>query len=230
MRAEDLPAYCGEVRHLREANRGRLRVHLSLEFDYIPERLPALWALIAPFTFDYLIGSVHFVGLDAAGAPWPYDLTRRGFERGLSTLYDNNIRRLVGAYYERVRSLAAWGRSAIVGHIDRIKMWNRNSEYFSEDEDWYRREVSATLKACARTGVIVEFNTTGWRHAARSPYPSPWVLRRCLKMDIPIVVTTDAHTPSRVTESHDRAEALLREVGCSSLAVLRGGVWRAEPV
>jgi len=229
MRAADLPAYCAEVERLRDANRGRLRVHLSLEFDYIPERLPELWALVAPFRFDHLIGSVHFVGLDTTGVPWAYDLTRRGFERGLRTLFGGDIRRLVGAYYERIRSLAAWGRVAIVGHIDRIKMWNRGSEYFNEDDVWYQQEVAATLRACAEAGVIIELNTTGWRHAARSPYPSPWILRRCLDLGIPLIVTTDAHTPSRITEFHPRAEALLREVGCSSLAVLRDGGWKMEP-
>jgi histidinol-phosphatase (PHP family) len=229
MRAELLPAYCAEVERLRAAYQGRLRVHLSLEFDYIPERLDELWAVVSPHQFDYLIGSVHFVGVDATGVPWPYDLTRRGFERGLRMLYGGDIRRLVVAYYERVRTLAAWGRAAIVGHIDRIKMWNRDSLYFNEDDVWYRREVTATLKACAQAHVIVELNTTGWRHAARTPYPSPWVLRQCLDMGIPVIVTTDAHTPSRVTEFHGRAEALLRELGCTELAVLRDGGWRVEP-
>lgn len=230
MRVENLPAYCAEVERLRAANRERLRVHLSLEFDYIPERLSELWAAVAPFTFDYLIGSVHFVGLDTTGVPWAYDLTRRGFERGLRTLYGGDIQRLVGAYYERVRSLAAWGRVAIIGHIDRIKMWNRDGMYFSEDAAWYRREVEATLQACKQAGVIIELNTTGWRHAARSPYPSPWILRRCLGLDIPLIVTTDAHAPSRITEFHPRAEALLREIGCTELAVLCDGEWRVEPL
>ena len=228
MRAQDLPAYRAEVERLRTANRGRLPVHLSLEFDYIPERLEELWAIVAPIRFDYLIGSIHFVGEHAAGAPWAYDLTRRGFEAGLRRYFGGDIRRLVGAYYERIRSLAAWGRVAIIGHIDRIKMWNRGSEYFDENDTWYRREVDATLQACAQAGVIVELNTTGWRHAPRSPYPSPWILRRCLGLKIPLIVTTDAHVPTRVTEYHPRAEALLREIGCTELAVLREGGWRME--
>ncbi len=230
MRAKDLPAYCAKVQRLREANRGRLRVHLSLEFDYLPEHHADLWELVAPYPFDYLIGSVHFVGHDVTGAPWAYDLTRRGFERGLRELHGGDIRRLVGAYYERIRGLAAWGRVAIVGHIDRVKRWNRDDRYFNEEDAWYRNEVEAALQVCARAGLIVELNTTGWRDAAQSPYPSPWIVRRCLKLGIPLVVTTDAHLPARVTGFHTEAEALLREAGCTSLTVLRDDGWRLEPI
>ena len=229
MRAGDLPAYCAEVQRLREAYRGRVRVHLSLEFDYIPEHHADLWALVASYPFDYLIGSVHFIGHDATGVPWAYDLTRRGFEHGLREYYGGDIRRLVGAYYERIRSLTTLGRVAIVGHVDRVQKWNTNNRYFNEEESWYRREVEATLQACARAGLIVELNTTGWRDAVKRPYPSPSILRRCLELKVPLVVTTDAHTPGRVTGFHAEAEALLREVGCTSLAVLRDGAWKTEP-
>jgi histidinol-phosphatase (PHP family) len=230
MRAADLQAYCAEIDRVRHAHRGRLRVHRALEFDYIPERHDALWALVAPVAFDYLIGSVHFVGEDTDGAPWACDLTRDGFERGLRSLYGGGIRRLVGAYYERVRSLAAWGRVAIVGHFDRIKKWNRDERYFKEDEPWYRHEVETAVAAVARAGLIVELNTVGWRNAVGQPYPSPWILRRCLEAGIRLVVTTDAHAPERVTEYHPQAQAVLNDVGCRDLAVLRDGTWVMSPV
>jgi histidinol-phosphatase (PHP family) len=230
MRAADLPAYGAEIDRVRDAHRDRLRVHRALEFDYIPERHDALWGLVAPVAFDYLIGSVHFVGEDDDGAPWACDLTREGFERGLRTRYGGDIRRLVGAYYERVRSLAAWGRVAIVGHFDRIKKWNRDERYFREDGPWYRREVEAALAAVARTGLIMELNTVGWRNDVGRPYPSPWILRRCLDLGIRLMVTTDAHAPERVNEYHAEAQAVLHEVGCRELAVLRDGEWMMEPV
>jgi len=232
MRAADLPAYCAEVAKLKETVQGRLRVHLALEFDFIPERHTELWALVEPYPFEYLIGSVHFVGANQDGVPWAVDLTRPGFETGLRQLFGGDIRRLVGAYYERVRSLAAWGadRVAIVGHIDRIKKWNADSVYFREDEPWYRREVEGALQACARAGLIVEINTVGYRNVVGHAYTSPWIARRCLELGIPLVVTTDAHAPARVTDFHAEAVALLRDIGCISLAVLRDDGWKVEPL
>lgn len=231
MRANDLPAYCAEVQRVKDAVRDRLRVHLGLEFDYIPERHAELWALIEPYPFEYLIGSVHFVGANEHGVPSPIDLTRQGFETVLRQLCGGNIRRLVGEYYERVRSLAAWGagRVAILGHIDRVKKWNADSVYFREEESWCRREVEGALQACARAGLIVEINTVGYRNAVGEAYTSPWIARRCLELGIPLVVTTDAHVPARVTDYHSEAAAVLREIGCRSLAVLRDDGWRMEP-
>jgi histidinol-phosphatase (PHP family) len=230
MRAELLPAYCAEVARLREANRDRLRVHLSLEFDYIPERDAELWALVEPYPFEYLIGSVHFIGEAEDGMPWAFDLSRRGFEAGLRRHFGGDIRRLVGAYYERIRGLTVWGRAVIVGHLDRIKKWNTDGRYFKEEETWYRREVEATLAACARAGLIVELNTIGWGNAVRDAYPSPWILRRAIELGIAIVVTTDAHAPRRVIGFHTEALARLQEVGCAGLAVLRDGDWHVEPL
>ena len=113
MNADRLPAYCAEVTRLKDVYRARLRVHLSLEFDYIPERHAELWSIVAPHAFDYLVGSVHFVGQDDRGIPWPVDLSRSGFEDGLMRYYGGDIRRLVGAYYEQVRRLIGWGARLI---------------------------------------------------------------------------------------------------------------------
>ncbi|MGQ0568264.1 MAG: histidinol-phosphatase, partial [Armatimonadota bacterium] len=187
------------------------------------------WALVASCSFDYLIGSVHFMVDDARATPWPIDLTRAAFEDGLRASFGGDIRGLVGAYYKRVRALVAWGRTPIVGHLDRIKKWNDHERYFREDEGWYRQTVHATLQACARAGAIVELNTVGWRNAVENCYPSPWILRQCLELGIPLIVTTDAHLPERVTDFDAAAETVLREIGCTELAVLDDeDGWRME--
>jgi histidinol-phosphatase (PHP family) len=240
MRVADLPAYCAEVERLRTAYRGRLRVHLSLELDYVPERQEALWAAVSRYRFDYLVGSVHFIGADAAGAPWAFDLTRDRFERGLREIFAGDVRALVAAYYERVRGLAAWsravttrpgaGRVAIAGHLDLIKIWNAGDRYFREDAAWYRDEVEAALQACARAGLIVEVNTAGWREGLGAPYPSPWIVRRCVDLEIPLVVTSDAHHAAQLTAGYADAEALLREVGARAVAALKDGEWVPAPL
>lgn len=225
---EDLPAYCAEIESARDAHAARVRVHLSLEFEFIPEMLNALWDLVAPYPFEYLIGSVHFIRMGPDGVPLPYDLSRRGFEEALADTFGGDPRAMVGEYYTRVRTMAAWGRIAIVGHLDRIKMWNSDNRYFDETEPWYRREVESTLDACAAAGVIVELNTSGWRHDGLAPYPSPWIVNRCVERRIPITVTADAHAPSRIASFYPEAEAVLREAGVTALSVFRDGEWVQE--
>jgi histidinol-phosphatase (PHP family) len=226
---ENLPAYCAEVARVRAAYEGRVRVHLSLEFEFIPELLDAVWAMVAPYPFEYLIGSVHFVRTGPDGVPLPFDLSRKGFEEALTETFGSDPRAIVGEYYSRMRALAAWGRTTIVGHLDRIKMWNRDNRYFDESEPWYRREVESTLEACAAAGLIVELNTSGWRHEVGIPYPSPWIVRRCVERRIPMTVTADTHIPERIAQFYPEAEAILREAGVTALSVLRDGRWVQDP-
>lgn len=228
LRAGDLPAYCAEVEGLRKSYADRLRVHLGTEFDFIPEYASPMWEIVAPFRFEFLIGGVHFLGHDAAGVPWAFDYTRQEFERGLREIFGGDARALGAKYYRRVRHLAEWGRVAILAHLDHINRWNNDGRYFSEDELWYRDEVEATLRACARSGLIVEVNTSGWRDSSAAPHPSPWIVRRCVEMEIPLVVTADAHQPEHIAAFYAEAEAMLREAGCSATAVLREEGWRME--
>ncbi len=243
MRAGELPAYCAEVARLKEAYSGRLRVHLGLEFDYIPEYLADLWAIVAQVRLDYMIAGVHFIGRDASGAPWAFDHTRAGFEKGLREIFGGDARALVRAYYARVRDLADWsqagarrgaagggagGRISILAHLDHIRRWNDGRRYFDEAAAWYRDEVETTLQSCARAGLIVEVNTAGWRSPSAEAHPSPWIIRRCRDLEIPLVVTADAHSPEHVASFYAEAEALLREAGCNATAVLREDGWRME--
>lgn len=59
-RAYDLERYVEAV--VQAPDRG-LPVKLGLEVDYVPGREEALREILAPYPWDYLLGSVHFVDL-----------------------------------------------------------------------------------------------------------------------------------------------------------------------
>ena len=59
---------------------------------------------------------------------------------------------------------------------------------FSEDDDWYKKELLATGKEIAKAGVVVEINTGGMaRGAINTPYPSLDFLSLLRKYDVPII-------------------------------------------
>ncbi len=238
MRHEELPAYCAGVRSLAEEHRGRLRVHLGFELDFLPEYVDEILVAAAGCDPDLLVVGVHHLGLEDGGVPVPFDCAREEFEYGLRTLFGGNIRGLVAEYYARVRALAEWATRAATGctvppilaHLDLAKRWNHDSMYFDEAASWYIGEVEATLEAVARAGLVVEVNTAGWRSGHGGPYPSGWIVRRCVDLEIPVVVTSDAHHPGQVAYSYARAEALLRDLGCTETAFLDEGGWQARPL
>ncbi|OFX32509.1 MAG: hypothetical protein A2Z07_02980 [Armatimonadetes bacterium RBG_16_67_12] len=192
----------------------------------MPECADQVWEMIAPYPFDYLIGSVHFVGTGAGGVPSAYDLSGRGFERGVKELFGGDIRQMVGEYYSRVRALVAWGRVAILGHLDRIKLWNRGNRHFDEDEPWYCNEVEAALRACAHAGIIVELNTSGWRHAVRvkrcCARPAVPALRCCVMVD-GASSPTDPDPTDPPGASKTRARSGTRRPGIASNEMKRHG-------
>jgi histidinol-phosphatase (PHP family) len=120
---------------------------------------------------------------------------------------------MIEDYYARIRMLLDLPKLRIIGHLDLIKRWNNNGVYFNEDEEWYQAAVDETLDAIAAAGHAVELNTSGWRKGLKDPFPSPAILAACGARDIPVLVTSDSHTPSDVSLFFDRAYALLGELG-----------------
>ncbi len=114
----------------------------------------------------------------------------------------------------------------IIGHLDKIKMQNLREPFFKEDEAWYRDEVMQTLEAIAKTDAVMEVNTRGlYKKRANETYPSKWVLEEALKLDIPVQINSDGHTPDEILGEFETAAELLLNVGYDSAVILIDGEW-----
>lgn len=232
MPLDKLPAYVGEVRGLAAEYRDRLPVYCGLELDYAPGLGEWYEREILPHGFDYFVGSVHYAGVDGDGVPWCVDEPGGRFAEGLQSGYGGDIRRALETYFALQREMAAARVPGldIVGHMDKVKMWNIGDVYFRDTEPWYRAAVEETLVAFKAAGLIVELNTAGLRREHGEPYPAPWVLARCRALDIPVMVNTDAHTPAHVAAQFPEAAAILRDVGITRVAAREGDGWVSRPV
>ena len=228
--ADQLDTYCAEVRRLQAAYADQIEIAMGTEIDVIPGIQDYYATTIATKGFDYYIGSVHFVGNEpATGVPWEFDAGPENFARGLQDWYGGNFRQLAEDFYAIARQVPNFIPGvAIVGHMDRIKRFNYDNQYFTEDAPWYRDAVEATLQVYADAGIIVELNTAGWRTRTNAPFPSPWVTDRCHALGIRMTINTDAHRPEHLNADHDRAIAQLRHAGYGEIWVRRAGQWVAE--
>ena len=251
---ESLSAYRAEVLQVRERYRDRIAVWLGLELDALPELAGYNRQLSAERRamsdewprpnsslsthrsalhggFDYCLGSVHFLGRDDQGMPWPLDESDGRFAALLAARYGGDIRALVEDYYRLIAGLATYPGVDIVGHLDRgAVLWNEGGRYFSEDAPWYRATVERALQALAAASKVVELSTAGWRKGLGAPFPAPWILRRCRDLGIRVTPCTDAHHPKQIAYCYDDALALLRETGYREIAVLdpASGQWVME--
>jgi histidinol-phosphatase (PHP family) len=223
-----LDEYREEIRRLRAALRGHLEIYLGLEMDYLPETPTIAFQRdqVLSMGWDYVIGSIHYLGHEAGGELWSTDVNRETFERGLSEIYHGDVRAYCDHYYATVRDLARDGRFTIIGHLDYTKRFNDSSRYYSDEAAWYRQMLDQTLTALAQAGMILELNAGGWRSPRQEAYPAAFILRRARELGVRVTVNSDAHRPENVGLDLDRGLAMVRAAGYTQVARLLTGGWR----
>ncbi len=226
MKREDMAAYLETIAALKEQYRGKLDIYRGLEVDFIPGVMGPHDETYRTLGLDYVIGSVHVIPDTETGEYRCVDYTTEEYEHLLSRVFENDITAMVHDYFERVRRMIDAGGFRILAHIDLIRKKNRNNRYYSEEEDWYRKETEETLEKTASAGIMIEMNTGGIaRGAMDSPYPGFRTLARACDMGIPIVLNSDAHRPEHIDFWFDEGRRMLYEAGYRKRRVLKKGEW-----
>lgn len=187
-----------------EAKDAGIPVKMGIEMDYIPGKEKEIEAFISRYPFDYIIGSVHWIG------DWGIDLAayKSEYER-------RNMEEVYRAYFDQVVTLADSGLFQFVGHIDLVKIFN----YRPDNARFLEEEYDRVVKALARSGTSIEISTAGLRKPVGEIYPDPKLLRKCYDAGVTIVLSSDAHEPLHVGYAYDEALSLARSVGYREIQV-----------
>jgi histidinol-phosphatase (PHP family) len=201
----DLEAYVSAV----VTARGRgLPVKLGLEVDYVPGREDETRELLAPYPWDYLLGSLHYIGsLGVDDEPRLVDAV--GVEEAWRL------------YFESLAAAAQSGLFDSLSHPDLIKIFGARAASF---------DYGPVVAAIADSGVAVEVSTAGLDKPVHELYPHPEFLAACRALDIPVTLASDAHTPDVVGRDFDRALELLRSAGYDTVTVFEQRRARQEPL
>ncbi|MGA3013799.1 MAG: histidinol-phosphatase [Bacteroidales bacterium] len=208
-----------------------LEILLALEIDYIPGITDPIDVYRETSSFDYFIGSVHLVKNEDSGKLWFIDGPDiKIYDDGLKEIFSGDVRKAVTAYYRQVQEMILTQKPDIVGHLDKIKMYNRN-RYFSEDEPWYIRLVEETLDLIAGAGCIVEVNTRGiYKKRSDSLFPGPEVLKRIRSRNIPVTITSDAHKPHELSLYFKEAGEILESLDFKYNMLKTAKGWQEFPI
>lgn len=178
-----------------------LVLRIGVEADYFPETVKELRERLAPYPWDYVIGSVHYVDgfpIDESSVHWD----------ALTPEQRDETWRL---YWVRIRQLAESGVYDFVGHLDLPKKFGHRPTVDLTTEE------QAALDAIAAAGMAIEINTAGWSLPAAEAYPSLPLLKEARRREIPLLINADAHFPEFLTRDFDRARELAREAGYTEL-------------
>lgn len=204
MSMEELPNYVEECLRLKEKYRDQIDLRMGLEGDYIEGYEAEIERIVNAYPWDYVIGSVHFLG------EWDISDSRQ-----LDGWNGRSIVETYHQYYDAVQKAARTGFYDYIGHIDVIKRFDKRPE-----QDVIELE-KATLDIIKEQGMAIELNASGLRMPVEEMFPSRRILEYCLHQEIPLTMGSDAHQPHRLAQNLEQARALLLDIGFTELATFK---------
>lgn len=226
MPSSRLDDYISHIARLKKETCKTIEVLTALEIDYIENVWGWRKSGLCSYPLDYVIGSVHFINRYPNGEWFCFDGKPDAFFRGIEEIYQNDFRKAIAGYFNAVRSMIENDPPHIVGHLDKIKMHNTVRPYFNETDHWYLEELDQTLRLIGMKGCILEVNTRGlYKHNPPMLYPAEHVLERALKLNIPVMINSDAHHPEDIEKGFAEAAETLLRCGYKTLRVLVSNRW-----
>lgn len=197
-----LPAYADHILRLRRKNKD-IAIRLGLEIDYLPGKEEVTERIINSFPFDFIIGSVHYLGQETV------DLGP-GFYIGkdIDLIYEN--------YFNLVCEAASTGFFDIMGHPDLVRIHR-----FRPEAD-ITHLYSMMASAFEIYDVAFELNTNGRNKPLHDFYPDRQYLSLFAEHGVPVCVNSDAHFPERVGQYFSDAYDILKRAGYREMAAFSG--------
>lgn len=207
---DDLDDYAGFIREQTD-------LKLGIEADFVAGREGRMGKLLDAHDWDYVVGSVHFIGEHA--------VDHDGYE-----VWDHRSQgcdELWRRYFLTVGEAARTGLFDILAHPDLVKVWGARRPVPEGD---LRRFYELAMDGITESGIAIEVSTAGLRKPVGELYPARTFLKMCLEAGCPVALSSDAHVPGDVGRDYESALELLGSVGVTELAVFDRRERRMEAI
>ena len=196
----DIPRYLDEMQRMKEEYQGRIQLHIGIELGLQPHLKTYFQELLAQYSFDYVIGSTHFVhGLDPY---YPEFFDSRTEEDGYREYFEVML--------ENCKALDEFDSA---GHLDYVVRYgpNRNKFYsYKRYQEW----IDEILVTLIQKGKGLECNTAGFAKNLGQPHPHPEILRRYRELGGEILtIGSDAHDAAHLGYAFEHTQELLKACG-----------------
>lgn len=196
----DIPTYRNNLSTLKEKYRNQLEIRFGIEIGLQPHLEEFFRTLLSSVVFDFVIGSSHIVhGFD------PY-YPEFFYGRRESACYME--------YFESIlENLSCFSEMDVYGHLDYVVRYgpNQNREY---SYGRYQDILDEILRVLISRGIGIELNTGGFHYGLDEPNPCTAVVKRYRQLGGEIItIGSDAHVPSNIAHSFDKARDILISCG-----------------
>lgn len=220
--------YIAEIQRLKEQYKERITVYAGFEADYIAGVCRPDFECYKEFKPDYLIGSVHFV--PGKKGFFEADGSRESVLAGIKSCFGGNVKNAVREYFSLEKEMLETCSFSILGHTDVIRKQNGGGySLFDENAAWYRSELKSVASAAARAGICVEVNTGGMlRSQMKSPYPSLYFLSLLRERNVPVTISSDAHSAAGLDWQFEETVEYIKSAGYTELAYYKDGGFKMQ--
>jgi histidinol-phosphatase (PHP family) len=195
MSMEQFVSYRNSVDQLQDGEAPN--VLLGIEADYYEGCETFLKKWLPAQRFDFVLGSVHYIG------DWGFD------NPVLRDLWETvDVKAVWKKYFHLIEKLVDSGLYDAIGHLDLPKKFG----YRPSDEE-LKELAQPLLDRISSAGIGIEVNTSGLRKPVGEIYPSPMLISMAHTREIPICFGSDAHKPEEVGADFSLALKVVRETG-----------------
>lgn len=209
----ELPLYHQWINRAKARADGRIPIRSGLECDWITGCEPWIADLASRYDWDYLIGSVHYLG------DWDFDNPK-----WLGRWAESDVEEVWSHYWKTYAAMAEAGLFDILGHPDLVKKFSYAPK---GDLDRFYEPV---IDAIAASGSVIELNTAGWHKPCAEAYPAPRFLELACSAGIGLVISSDAHAPAEVARDFSKAIALAKAAGYTETTLFANRKRSSEPL
>jgi histidinol-phosphatase (PHP family) len=197
MKLDDLDLYVALVREAQKQF-PQLPIKLGLEVDYIPGQEDWIRELAAKHPWDYLLGSVHWLG------EFPVDRSAKDWQ-------GQDVDERWRCYFD------IWQQAARSRLFDSLPHPDLPKKFAYRPKSDFTPVYETVLRTVAESGTAIEVSTAGLRLPCLEIYPSAQFLQIAQRLNVPITLGSDAHLPHNVGAEFAQAVALAHSCGYRSI-------------
>ncbi|MFQ5519346.1 MAG: histidinol-phosphatase HisJ [Mariprofundus sp.] len=216
MHRSELEHYLREVEQARDYFSDQLTIRVGLEADFHPGTESYVKTMIDSYNWDYVIGSVHYIG------DWGFD------NPDTIQIWDSwDIEEAYIAYFDLVRQSAESGLFDIIGHPDLIKKFGHRAP---ADSLAIQKAEQSMLLAVQQSGAALEISSAGLRKPVAEIYPHKRIVQHAVELGIPFAFGSDAHAPTEVGHGMHECLRLLQSCGVTEIASFNNRSLKMTPI
>lgn len=211
--------YVDEVRALQRPD-APCRVLFGMEIDWFEADQEFVRHAAAQFPFDYLIGSVHFLGT------WGFDDKQEDWD----ALTDAERFEKYAAYFRTWTRMVSSGLFNLAAHPDLVKIFSVDCFHRWLEREESQRLVADGLRALKASGMAMEISSAGIRKPCREIYPCATIMRMAADFGLDVYLASDAHNVNDVAHAFPRLANYARAFGFDHTVLFDRGRREERPI